>query len=130
MREDLKVLGKQIADLEERNVQFNIARDEPVAEKLSTQEELNYCKFDSFRKHVIDDFRSGGEFAKEVGKEAATYLDKGSVHIIWQLHHHFKGKSILLQAFKLILMMRSTKGELTSSLIPARSSMPFMIMIL
>lgn len=100
MRDNLEIFGKQIAELEERNIQLNTTRDEVVAEKLSTQEELNYSKSDSFRKHVIDDFKSGADYMNEVGKEATTFLDKGCVHIIQQLHHHFQDKSILLQAFE------------------------------
>lgn len=48
LREDLEVSGKQIADFEERNIQLNTARDEAITKKLSAQEELNYCKFNSF----------------------------------------------------------------------------------
>lgn len=89
MREDLEVSGKQIADFEERNIKLNTARDEAMTKKLSAQEELNYCKSDSFWKHVIVDFKSGGDFVKDVGKEADTFLDKRYVNIIRQLHHHF-----------------------------------------
>lgn len=100
MQDELEVSEKRIADLEERNIQLNTARDEVFAKKLSTQEELNYYKSDSFRKHVIDDFKRGADFVKEVGKEATTFLDKGWVHIIQKLHHHFQDKSILLQDFE------------------------------
>lgn len=89
LREDLELAGKRIGDLKERNMQLNTAWDEAVAANISVQEELAYCKFGSFKKHVIDDFKSGGEFVEEVGKEAATYIDKGCVYIIKQLHHHF-----------------------------------------
>lgn len=75
-------------------------RDKAVDKKLSAQEELKYCKSDNFRKHVIEDFKSDGKFVKKVGNEAATFLDKGCVHIIRKLHHHFQDKSILLQALE------------------------------
>lgn len=98
--EDLEILEKRIVNLKERNVQLNTMRDKMVDKKLFAQEELNYCKSDNFRNQVIDDFKSVGEFVKKVGNEAATFLDKGCVHIIRQLHHHFQDKSILLQALE------------------------------
>lgn len=79
---------------------MNTTRDEAVAQSLSTQEELAYCKSDNFKKNIINDFKSSSKYGSEMSKEASSYLDKGCFHIIHQLHHHFMDKSILLKAFE------------------------------
>lgn len=81
-------------------MQLNIARDETIVARLSTQDELDYYKFENFKKHIINDFKSHGEFVLVAGKEAISFVDKGCVHIIRQLHHHFQDKSVLLQAYE------------------------------
>lgn len=67
--------------------------------RLSAQKELDYYKSKNFKKHIIDDFKSSGEFVSAMGKEAISFIDKVCVHIIRQLHHHFQDKSVLLQAY-------------------------------
>lgn len=95
-----EVTEKKSSNLEEKNIGLNTTRDEAVAQQLSTQEELNYYKSDNFKKHIIDDFKWGEDFGKEIRKEAVTFLDKGCVHIICQLYHYFEDKSVLLQALE------------------------------
>lgn len=96
LREDLELSGYRIGDLEEKNLQLNSARDEAIVVRLSAQKELDYYKSKNFKKHIIDDFKSSGEFVSAMGKEAISFIGKGCIHIIRQLYHHFQDKSVLL----------------------------------
>lgn len=49
---------------------------------------------------MIDNFKGSEDFGKELRKEVITFLEKGCIHIIRQLHPYFEDKSVLLQAFK------------------------------
>lgn len=50
----------------------------------------------NYKKNIIDNFKSSAEDNVEMGMKADSYLDKGCVHIIRQLHHHLENESILL----------------------------------
>lgn len=49
---------------------------------------------------MIDNYKSSVEYNAELGREADSFLDKGCIHVICQLHPYFEGKSILLRAFE------------------------------
>lgn len=124
-----EVTEKKSSNLEEKNIGLNTTQDEAVAQQLSTQEELNYYNSDNFKKHIIDDFKWGEDFGKEVRKEAVTFLDKGCVHIICQLYHYFKDKFVLLQALEVNLTTKPIKKGWTISRILRKSWMLSKIMI-
>lgn len=100
LKEKLARPEGRVVELEATNVTLNTTRDEAIAGRIAVQEELTYCKSENYKKNIIDDFKSSVEYNAEMGREANSYLDKGCVHIIRQLHHHFEDKSILLKAFE------------------------------
>lgn len=79
---------------------MSIAQDEVITQQISVQEELAYCKSGNFKKNRIENYKSSEEYESENSREASSYLDKGCVHIIHQLHHHFEDKSVLPKAFE------------------------------
>lgn len=99
LRERLLKAEERVEELEATNFALNTARDEAIAGCISTQEELNFCRSDTFKKNIIDDFKSLTTYHEEIDREARSFLDKGYVHIIRLLHPHFKDKSVLLRAF-------------------------------
>lgn len=76
----------RLAELETANINLNTARDEAITSRISTQEELNFCKLDRYKKNIIDNFKSLAEYTEEIGHETGSFLDKGYVHIIHQLY--------------------------------------------
>lgn len=90
LKERLARAEGKVFELEESNIRLNTARDKVIAQTISTLEELTYCKSDNFKKNIIDEFKSSGEYDSDMRKEASSYLDKGCVHIIRQHHHHFQ----------------------------------------
>lgn len=100
LREKLARFESRATKLEATNVTLNTARYEAIAGSIDVQEELTYCKLENYKKNIIDDFKSSAKYNAEMGREVGSYLDKGCVHIIRQLHPHFKDKSILLKAFE------------------------------
>lgn len=100
LRESLSQAKGKVLELEESNTNLNTKRDEVVVQSLSTQEELAYYKSDNFKKNIIDYLKSSYEYILKMINDASSYLDKGCVQIICQLHHHFVDMSILLKAFE------------------------------
>lgn len=100
LRESLAKSEGRVSELEASNVSLNTTRDEAIVKQISVQEELAYCKSDNYKKNILDDFKSSVEYGVEISREAGSYLDKGCVHIIRQLHHHFEDKSVMLKAFE------------------------------
>lgn len=90
---------ERVVELEVENSTLNTTRDEAVTGQISVQEELSFFKSDTFKKNIIDDFKSCTEFHEKIGREVGSFLDKGYAHIIRQLHPYFEDKSILLRAF-------------------------------
>lgn len=78
-----------MVELEAANVSLNTARYEAIAGRIAVQKELTYCNSDNYKKNIIDNFKNSTEYGSEIGREAGSYLDKGCVHIIRQLHHYF-----------------------------------------
>lgn len=100
LREKLARAERKLAKLEAADVSLNIAHDEAIASRIVTQEELNLCKSDRYKKNIVDDFKSSAEYNEVIGREAGSFLDKGCVHIIRQLHPYFEDKSIILRDFE------------------------------
>lgn len=90
---------EKAAELEVENSALNTTREEAVVGQISTQEELNFCKLDAFKKNIIDDFKSSTEYHEEIDCEARSFFDKGCIHIILQLHQYFKDEFILLRTY-------------------------------
>lgn len=104
MESEMAELRKLLAREKEKNVELrvanndlNLARDEVVASRISMQEELEYCQSEDFKKKIM---KISPTYHEDIGREASSFLDKGCIHIIRQLHPYFEDKSILLQAFK------------------------------
>lgn len=89
-----------MAELEVTNVMLNTALGVAIAGRITVKEELNYCKSDSYKKHVIDDYKSSSKYNAELGRDACSFLNKSCVNIICQLHPYFEDKFVLLRAFE------------------------------
>lgn len=100
LKESLARSEGNVLEFEASNVGLSIAQVEVITQQIFVQEELAYCKSENFKKNRIDNYKSSEEYESENSREASSYLDKGCVHIIHQLHHHFEDKSILLKAFE------------------------------
>lgn len=77
------------------NFALNTTRDEAITSPIYIQEELNFYMSDTFKKNIINDFKSLIEYNEEIGHEVGLLLDKDCVHIIYQLHPHFKDNMFL-----------------------------------
>lgn len=86
LKEQLFKVDERIAELRAVNVELNTTCDEAIVSWISTQEELKYCKSDRFKKNIIDDFKSSTAYHEEISREPWSFLDKGCIHIIRQLH--------------------------------------------
>lgn len=100
LKEMLINTEEKITELQSANVELNTTRDEAIASRIYTQEDLKYCKSDKFKKNIINDFKSSAVCHEEIGREVGSFLDKGCVHIIRQLHPYFEDKFVLLWAFQ------------------------------
>lgn len=100
LRERLTRSEGKVVELEIANKSLKTARNEAIACRIVVQEELAYCKSENYKENIINDYKSFAEYNEKIGREAGSYLDKGCVHIICQLHHHCEDKSILLRAFE------------------------------
>lgn len=64
LREKLVPDEERLAELEVANVTLNTTQEEAITSRIATQEELNFCKSDRYKKNIVDDFKSLVEFNK------------------------------------------------------------------
>lgn len=76
LKEKLLKAEERIMQLEAANSALNTAQDKAIASRISTQEELSFCKSNGFKKNIINDFKSSIELSKKIGCEAGSFLDK------------------------------------------------------
>lgn len=65
---------ERIMELQATNVDLNTARDEAIATHLSVQDELKYYKSETFKKHIIDYFKSSSDYHEEISREAVSFF--------------------------------------------------------
>lgn len=100
LREKLVWAEARIVEFNVANVSLNTTQNEAIASRISKQEELNFYKSDGYKKNILDEFKSSAKYNEKIGREAGSFLDKGCVYIIRQLHPYFEDKVILLRAFE------------------------------
>lgn len=61
--------------------------------------ELEHLKSAAYKDDIIAEFKRSAEFEQAVDVEAASYLDKGIVHAIRQLHRFVPDKRLLVDMF-------------------------------
>lgn len=78
----LKAPKEKSLEHEKKAQELGSARDEALAQALSLKEEVDFLKSATHRESFLAHFRGSEVYTAEVESQAASYLNKGAIHMV------------------------------------------------
>lgn len=107
---ELEVAQEKIKNLEATTEELKQSSESKKGEIVELNKDIEWYKSEEFKNRMVDDFRGSDEYKNELCGKAYVFMNSGAAHIVRQIHHFFKDKTPLLQAYDGLYGERAYRG--------------------